>query len=306
MNTGPILIVGLLAALPFSPSDQQPDTASPPVSIRLDVNLVQLPATVTDSKGRSVGGLTVQAFRLFVDGVSQSITAFHGEDAPVTAGIVIDNSASMSSKQSEVIAAAVAFARGSNPLDQMFVVHFSDHARLGLPADKPFSGDISQLEAAISRFDLGGATALYDALIFAQSHLQGAAYARRVLMVITDGADNSSHATLVGALNSVQKTGIVLFTIGVFDERDHNRNIRELTQLADDTGGQAFFPAALTEVTKVCEDIAHEIRTEYTLGFPGAKDGRYHHIEVSAQDPRYGDLRVHTRPGYFGTKPQTP
>ena len=140
MKIGPIRISTLIPVLAYFLAGQQPPPESPQVSIRLNVNLVQLPVTVTDSKGRPVGGLAMSAFRLFVDGVPQPLTAFNGEDAPVTAGIVVDNSASMATKQPVVIAAALAFARGSNPLDQMFVVHFSDHTRLGLPADTPFTG----------------------------------------------------------------------------------------------------------------------------------------------------------------------
>jgi len=302
MQMAPILVLGMLSALPFSPADQQPPFGDQPASIRLNVNLVQLPVTVTDIQGRNVAGLSLQAFRLSVDGVPQPITAFHGEDVPVTAGIVIDNSASMASKQSAVIAAALAFARGSNQLDQMFVVHFNDHARLGLPPGVPFTGDISKLEAAISSFDLGGTTSLYDALIFAQSQFRWAVYLRRVLLLITDGADNSSHASLSDVLSSEQKGEVVVFAIGLFDETDRG-NPRVLAQLAENTGGQAFFPPAVSDAVKLCEEIAHQIRIQYTLGFPGAEDGKYHDVDVTAQDPRYGKLLVRTRPGYFALRP---
>ena len=299
-----LALCGPLVILVFALSDgQEAVSGANPANIRLDVNLVQLPVTVTDERGRSVPGLTQEAFRVLVDGKPQPITVFQGEDAPVTAGILLDNSASMESKKAEVIAAALAFARGSNPLDQVFVVHFSDRPRLGLRPEAPFTGDISVLERAISRFDLGGTTALYDALMFAQRQFRQAAYPRRVLLTITDGADNSSTASLGDVVINAQKAGVTLFAVGMFDENDHSRNIPELTRLAADTGGRAFFPDAITDITRVCEEIAHEIRREYTLGFPGAEDGSYHHIDVNAQDPRYGILRVHTRPGYFALNP---
>ena len=293
-----------LAIQMFALSDDQEDVSGKkPASIRLDVNLVQLPVTVTDDKGHSVPGLKPDAFRILVDGTPQPITVFQGEDAPVTAGIVLDNSASMEPKKAEVIAAALAFARGSNPLDQMFVVHFSDHSRLGLPPQTPFTGDIAALEQAISKFDLGGTTALYDALAFAQLQLRQAVYARRALLIITDGADNSSSANLHDVVMDAQKTGVTLFPVGMFDENDRSRNIPELTQLAADTGGQAFFPDTIGDIARGCEEIAREIRREYTLGFPGVEDGKYHHIDVTAQDPRYGPLQVHSRPGYFARNP---
>jgi VWFA-related protein len=300
-----LLALGSPLVIPFLGLSDEPQPVSAPKSadIRLDVNLVQLPVTVTDEGGRSIAGLTKDAFRVMVDGRPQAITVFQGEDAPVTAGIVLDNSASMEPKKTEVIAAALAFARGSNPLDQMFVVHFSDHSRLGLPPQTPFTGEISALEQAISRFDLGGTTALYDAVLFAQQQFRQAAYARRVLLIITDGADNSSTADLRDVVVKAQKTGVALFTVGMFDENDRSRNVPELTQLAADSGGRAFFPNAIADITRVCEEIAREIRREYTLGFPGAEDGSYHHVDVSAQDPHYGSLRVQTRPGYFAANP---
>src|SRR4051794_37107473 len=107
--------------------------------IRADVNLVQLHVRVTDTAGRPVAGLPKRAFHLLVDDVEQEITVFRGEDAPVTAGIVVDNSASMAPKRQDVISAALAFARASNPKDEIFVVHFNNEVRFGLPLQKAFT-----------------------------------------------------------------------------------------------------------------------------------------------------------------------
>jgi Ca-activated chloride channel family protein len=287
--------VTFLAGQPTAPEAQAP-------TIRLDVNLVQLNVTVTGSSGHSISGLGQQAFRLFVDDVQQPITVFHGEDAPVSAGIVIDNSASMEPKRSEVVAAALAFARASNSRDQMFVVHFNDQVRLGLPANKQFTSDVSELEAAISNFSLGGSTALYDALALAQSHFRKAAFPRKVLLIITDGGDNSSHIPLKDVLQGAVAGGIVMYSIGLFDEADRDRSPRVLTQFAEVTGGEAYFPPNVTETTNIAVDIARVIRRQYTLGFAGAEDGNYHRIKVTAQDPKDGSLVVHTRAGYFAVK----
>jgi Ca-activated chloride channel family protein len=273
-------------------------------TIRLDVNLVQLSVRVTDSDGRNVVGLNQGAFHLTIDKKAEPITVFNGEDAPVTAGIVIDNSASMAPKREQVIAAALAFARASNAKDQMFVVHFNENARLGLPDGTPFTGSITELETAISLIDVGGSTALYDAIQLAQAQFNRAAYGRKVLLIITDGGDNSSKATLSQTVDAVVKAGIVAFPIGIYDEDDRDRNPKVLEQIAEVTGGEAFFPAAVEETTKICEQIAGDIRRQYTLGFAGAKDGQYHKIEVTASDPKLGALQVHTRPGYFSVKPR--
>jgi Ca-activated chloride channel homolog len=287
---------GLLAAAVLSPAPQE-------TTIRTDVNLVQLPVTVTDSEGRTVSGLAKDAFHLFVDNEPQAITVFQGEDAPVTAGIVIDNSSSMGPKVKEVIAAGMAFARASNPKDQMFVVHFTDHPRFGLPEGMRFTGDVSKLEKAVEAFELGGTTAFYDALLAAESQLRWAAYSRKVLVTITDGGDNSSHASVMDALSGAQKAGIVIYSIGIFDENNRDQNPQALSKIAEQTGGQAFFSEQVADITRICMNIARQIRSQYTLGFPGAEDGQYHRIRVTATDAKYGPLEVHARNGYFAIKP---
>lgn len=290
------LFCGLFLSSALAPAQQ-------PFAIRADVNLVQLQARVTDSQGHAVSGLSKDAFQLFVDDVPQPITVFQGDDAPVTAGIVVDNSASMAPKREEVIAAALAFARASNPKDQMFVVHFNERARFGLPQGTPFTGSISELETAIAAFDLGGTTAFYDALLATQSQFRGAVYRRKVLLTITDGGDNSSRATLRDALESMFQSGIVVYPIGVFDENDRDRNPGVLSKIAQQTGGAAFFPEQVSDITKICIAIAQDIRNEYTLGFEGAEDGQYHRIRLTVKDPRYGPLEVQSRSGYIANKP---
>ena len=288
-----VLFRGLVATLALPLGAQQE------FAIRADVTLVQLHARVTDSKGRAVLGLDKDAFQLFVDNTPQPIGVFQGEDGPVTAGIVVDNSASMAPKRQQVIAAALAFARASNPKDEMFVLHFNDHARLGLPSGTPFSGRIPELESAIAAFDLGGTTAFYDALLLAQSQLQSAGYSRKVLLTITDGGDNSSQATLNEALNGAMKAGIVVYPIGIFSEDDRDRNPKVLSKIAEQTGGEAFFPEELADVTKACINIAENIRKQYTVGFRGLDDGQYHSIRLTATDPKLGPLHVETRAGYI-------
>lgn len=267
--------------------------------IRMDVNLVQLHVAVTDSAGHPVAGLGRSAFRLLVDDLPQEITVFEGEDAPVTAGIVVDNSASIANKRLEVIAGALAFARASNPKDQMFVVHFSSTYRFGLADGKRFTGSIPELEKAIAAFELGGTTAFYDALLGAASQFQFAAYPRKVLLTITDGGDNSSRATLEDAVTKAREAGIVIYPIGIFDKDDRDRNPAVLEKLAEETGGRAFFPEHVSDMTETCVKTAQAIRQQYTLGFAGATDGKDHRITLLVSDPRYGPLKAHTRAGYF-------
>ena len=274
-------------------------------TIRADVNLVQLSVRVTDSAGRNVVGLGKESFHLTIDQQDHPITVFNGEDAPVTAGIVIDNSASMAPKRKEVIAAALAFARASNPMDQMFVVHFSKRARFGLPHDRPFTGSIEELETAISKFQLGGTTAFYDALLAAEAQFaKRTANGRKILLAITDGGDNSSSATLEETVNELVQSEAVVYPIGIFDAANQDQNPQVLARIAAATGGESFLPSALPDITRVCVEIAADVRRQYTLGFAGAEDGQYHRIVVTASDPKHGPLTVHTRPGYFAVNPR--
>jgi len=180
------------------------------------------------------------------------------------------------------------------------VLHCSNRAWFGLPSGTPFTGRIPKLESAIGGFDLGGTTALYDALLTAQSHFASAGYARKVLLTITDGGDNSSHATLSDAMNGAMKAGIVIYPIGIFSDDDHDRNPAVLSKIAQNTGGEAFFPAELAEVTKACVSVAENIRKQYTIGFKGLNDGRYHSVRLMTKDLKQGPLHVETRPGYIG------
>jgi VWFA-related protein len=269
----------------------------------MDVNLILLHVAVSDRSGRFVSGLGKQDFQLAVDGTPRPITVFERDDAPVAAGILVDNSASMASKGPEVITAALAFARSSNPHDEMFVLHFSDQLRFGLPPGQPFTGSISELETALSGFSAGGTTALYDAVVLAISQLHKTNLERKVLLIISDGGDNSSREQLPDLLKLIEKAGIIIYSIGIYDEADRDRNPRVLSQLSELTGGKAHFPSELKDIKSTCVRIAQDIRLQYTLGFEGQEDGQYHNIKVTVYSPKYGELAVRARAGYFAPQP---
>jgi Ca-activated chloride channel homolog len=298
-----ILGLTLYTVLALSIAGQPAKPDEQPVTIRLDVNLTLLHASVVDRAGQFVAGLSKKDFQLFVDGTPLPITVFEHDDAPVAAGILVDNSASMTTKGSQVIAASLAFARACNSQDEMFVVHFSDQARLGLPPDKPFTGSISELETALLAFMAEGTTALYDAVAMAISHLRETRLERKVLLIISDGGDNSSHENLATVLQMAQKTGVIIYCVGIYDAEDRDQKPRVLTEFSELTGGKAFFPSELKDVTGTCVKIANDIRRQYTLGFDGQEDGEYHRIKITAHSPAHGDLRVRTRAGYFASRP---
>jgi VWFA-related protein len=283
-----------------TPSASQ-DRSGEEYRIRVNAGLVVLHATAQDHKGILVSSLDKENFKVYEDGVLQQIKYFSHEDIPVTVGLVIDNSGSMGNKRIEVIAAALAFARSSNPKDQMFVVNFNEHVRFALAANTQFTDQVSQLEAALSKINANGETALYDAVAAALEHLQKGDRDKKVLIVISDGGDNASKHTLAQVLSMAQQSDAIIYTIGLFDEENDDRNPRVLTQFAKNTGGDVFLPRSLQEAVPICRRIASDIRNQYTIAYVPANrklDGTYRSIQVRANAPISGHLSVRTRTGY--------
>jgi Ca-activated chloride channel family protein len=273
-----------------------------PYTIRTNANLVVLEATVRDRKGAPVSGLNKESFQVYEDKVPQQIESFSHEDVPVTVGLVVDSSGSMRPKRSEVIAASLAFVQSSNPMDQVFVVNFNEHVSMGLPANTPFTNNAAQLETALHRNVITGMTALYDAIDVALDQLRKGKWDKKVLIVVSDGGDNASKHSLAQIMTVVNHSNVLVYTIGIFDETDEDRNPRVLTQLSRASGGEAFFPKSLQDILPICEQIAHDIRSQYTITFvPTNKkqDGAYRTINVKARETPGGRrLSVITRAGY--------
>jgi VWFA-related protein len=279
-----------------------------PYKISVSVSSVVLHATVENNKGAPVSGLGKDDFQIYEDGVRQAIEYYSHEDIPVTVGLVLDNSGSTGPKRDEVIAAAMAFARSSNPQDQMFVVNFNEHVSLGLPADTPFTDQTAQLQVALAKFKTSGETALYDALAVALEHLKMGNRDKKVLVVVSDGGDNASQYKLSQVLALAEKSDAIIYTIGIYTDDDPDKKPDALRRLATATGGQANFPPSIPDVVPVCERIAHDIREQYTLAYSPANikpDGAYRVIQVKATAPGRGSLSVRTRAGYYApSKPQ--
>ena len=283
-----------------SPSGQEPDSG--PLRISVDVALVVLHATVTGRQGGFVSDLVEQDFEVHENGVLQRIQLFKNEDIPVTVGLVIDHSTTMEAKLLEVTAAARTFARSSNREDEMFVVNFNEKVSLGLPRTTRFTNSTAQLEQAITAMPTGGQTALYDAIATALEESQTGSRDKKVLIIVSDGGDNVSTHSLAQVMKLAERSSAIVYTVGVFDEDDPDRNPGVLKHLAQATGGEAFFPGQLSEVVTICERIAHDIRHQYTIGYvPSnpARDGTYRAIRVLARANGHDRLSVRTRAGYI-------
>jgi Ca-activated chloride channel homolog len=279
--------------------------SSQPYRISTNVNLMVLHPIVRDRKGQFVSNLRQQDFEVYEDGVRQSIQMFDHEDVPVTVGLVIDHSGSMRHKLPEVIAAARTFINSSSPRDEMFVVNFNDSVTLGLPESIRFSDRPDQLARAISNTPAAGETALYDAVIAALGEVQAGAPEQKVLVVISDGGDNASAHSLREALQRAGTSSASIYTIGIFEEDDPDRNPDVLRHLAKATGGEAYFPTRLDEVVAVCERIARDIRHQYTVGYAPtrtAETSAFRSIRVTAEESGRGKLLVRARSGYIAAK----
>ncbi|MDP9338815.1 MAG: VWA domain-containing protein [Acidobacteriota bacterium] len=286
------------------PPGQNPDTGGSGQSIKVDVNLVVLHTTVLDDRGKFAEGLKQENFRVLEDKVEQKLAVFKREDVPVSMGLVIDNSGSMRDKRPRVNEAAVTLVQSSNPQDEAFVVNFNDDFYLDL--DKDFSSSIPELKEALERIDSRGSTALYDAVIGSLDHLKKARKDKRVLLVVTDGEDNTSHNSLDKAIKEVQKTDTVIYTIGLLSEeskKNSKRAKKALEQLAQASGGLAFFPENVDDVRNICEQVARDVRNQYTLAYYPTntkRDATFRAVQVEVIPPRgRGRLVARTRNGYY-------
>lgn len=271
--------------------------------------LVVLPVIVTDKQGRYVGDLPRDRFSVYDNSRRVPIELFSNEDTPVTVGLLIDASGSMGPKLGEVIAAALAFAKSSNPQDELFAIRFNDDVQHAV-RDRRFlmAGDLDALGSALAALRPDGRTALYDALTEGLDHLARGSRPRKVLVVISDGGDNASQATLERVLTRARDSNAVIYTIGIFDDQDFDRNPGVLKSLARTTGGERFLPHSPGELLQVCERIAREIRSGYTIGYvPPDRDGAYHRVRVQIDPSPSRGSTVRTRPGYFAAgRPSQP
>jgi Ca-activated chloride channel family protein len=300
---------------PLSPL-QPPRVPPPPpemqhpagTRLKSTVDLVALHVTVTDKKGGLITNLTKNNFQVYENKVRQDISLFSHADIPVSAGLVIDNSGSMREKRAQVNAAAMTFVKTSNPQDEMFVVNFSDEYYLDTPGE--FTNSQKAMEEALSRINTHGSTALYDAVVGSLNHLKKGHRDKRVLLLVTDGWDDASRLTFPDAIRAAQKSDAAIYAIGVFsqDDRHHEKRMvrhstKVLKELAEATGGRAYFPVDLSQVTPICKQVAREIRNQYTIGYyPSnmARDGTFRTVSVNVAPPKgMGKLEVLTRAGYY-------
>jgi len=269
-------------------------------SISVNVRLAVFNVSVTDNSGRHVTGLKATDFKVSEEGQSKEIKLFNAEDAPATVGLIIDNSGSMRTKRTDVQRAALAFIGACNPADELFVVHFNEKLIVGLPPETPFTSDFEKIRAALIQPNPDGRTALYDAVAAGLDRLKSGMHDRKALVVLSDGGDNASRRKIDDVLGAASRSFATIYTIGIYDETDPDKNPGVLRRIAHAGGGRAYFPQSLANLDKVWRDIASEIRGQYTIGYvPISNDNRrFRTVKIVAS--RGGrTLRVATREGYI-------
>jgi len=280
-----------------------------PMVFRSETRVVVCNATVVDKNGHLVTDLSRESFSVSENGVAQKITDYKHEDVPVSLGLVIDNSGSMRTKRAGVEAASLALVRDSNPGDEVFVVNFNDEPFLDLPNKKNFTNDIREMEEALTRIDSKGGTAMWDAIRTSIDHLlENGARDKKVLVLITDGVDNASIIKEDKLIKAAQQSGVLVYAVGLLEDEDRgdaNKAKRELSALAEATGGEVYFPKEVSEVEPIAHIVAHDIRNQYTIQYTPSNnnmDGTFRQIKIAVNAP--GHLAVRTRSGYYATPDQ--
>lgn len=292
----------ILPALMSADAEQIGSAQGPVLSVTS--SLVVLPVSVVDSHGAFVSGLRMGDFAVFEDGEPQQIAFFRQEDTPVTVGLLVDHSTSMSGKLMEVAAAAEKFAQSSNSADEMFVVNFGDDVSLPAFAGKTFTGDAAEVQKTIQDASAGGRTALYDAIAAGLDRLRTGNHERKALMIVSDGGDDASRLNYREVAQLARQSQAAIYAIGLIGGLYEDQNPEILRRLAQDTGGIAYFPSDVSAAGNISKQIARDLREQYTIGYePQLSAGHrgFRKIQVKVTGPSGRKLRARTRAGYLST-----
>jgi VWFA-related protein len=271
----------------------------PEATFRAGTDLVALNVSAFDETGQLLNGLPKSAFTVLENGVQQDISVFLQEDVPVSLGLIVDTSGSMERKWRRVVSSTLAMIEASNPQDEVFAIFFNEAAALA----QGFTSDIGLLERSLRSIHPQGGTAMRDAVLLGIDHLRThAKLDKRVLVVITDGEDNSSFSTQLRLVEEARRSNVIVYSIGLLGEeiqRSAAAARQSLEELTVATGGRSWFPGGVSEIAAITPEIAHEIRNQYIVGYKPTdptKDGSWRTITVELNVP---GATVRTRPGYY-------
>jgi len=313
-----VLVGGLAITVSATPafaqspilSDVKHDTHGQPIedgqSVRIDVELALVNVTVTDPYNRLVTGLDADHFRVFEDNVEQEVVNFSSEDVPISIGVIFDHSGSMADKLGKAKEAAIQFFKTANPQDEFFLVGFNERAELL----SPFTDSVEDLQGRIFSVPAKGRTALLDAIYLGLSEMKGAHHAKRALLIISDGGDNSSRYNEKDIKRLVREADTQLYSIGIFDPFEYrSRTLEELhgpsllSEVTELTGGRSFSVEDINELPDIAAKIGMELRNQYVLGYrPSNKshDARWRKIKIKLRAPKgLPPLTAYAKTGYY-------
>jgi Ca-activated chloride channel homolog len=285
--------------------------------IGVNVDLVLMYTTVSDKADRFVGGLKQEDFRIYEDGVQQTILSFAQEDVPVSMGILLDLSGSMRGKIEQVNKAALAFIQASNPHDQVFLIGFNEDVELL----QDFTNDIDEITDALENTVVMGSTAIYDAVYLGVQKAHTGTKPKKAIILITDGVDRESYYSLDEMVSKVQESDVQVFVVGFLDPfkkkglfSSFSKSVPEkardaLVKIAEETGGKAFFPNQVSEIHNIVAEIASELRNQYSIGYfssNGARDGSFRRVKIEIIGATAANNRLRYRRGYFAPKADVP
>ena len=292
-------------------SQKPPDTAvdkpqTPPKNptLKVDVDLVLVNATVTDPQNRYVTGLEKEHFQIWEDKLEQRIEYFSAEDVPISLGVIFDVSGSMKDKISTARDAAVTFLKTGNPDDEYFLVEFASRPEVA----EDFTTDVSRLQNRLIFTPAKGMTAMYDSVYLGLEKLKEGNNPKKALLLITDGEDNRSRYTFSNVKDFVKEQDVQIYGIGIVD--DFNSQLGSghtgramVEELSDLTGGRAFFPDSVYDLEDICAKIAVELKNQYVIGYNStnaAKDGKWRKLRLKVNPPKgLPRLNVRSKSGYY-------
>jgi Ca-activated chloride channel homolog len=271
--------------------------------LRMNVDLVLIPVSVTDPMNRLVTGLEKNDFDVFDNNKKQNIQSFSSDDAPVSIGIIFDLSGSMISKLIRARDSILEFIRTSNPEDEFFVIGFNDRPAL----IEDFTSSVDKIEARLATLQAGHRTALLDALYYGVEKMRYAKYQRKALLVVSDGGDNDSRYTESEVRSEVRESDVQIYAIGIFDPYAPTPEERFgpelLEQLCDSSGGRLYRVDNLDEMSDVAEKISTDLRNQYVIGYRPkdlVRNGKWRKVKVKVNPPPgLPPLTVYARSGYY-------
>jgi Ca-activated chloride channel family protein len=288
-----------------TPKDENPPARQAP-SFRAGVDVVSLNVTVTDGSARYITDLQADNFSVFEDGVKQEVTLFSRTNLPIALAILLDTSASMETKLPVAQEAAVGFSKRLREQDLAEIVSFDSRVIVL----QPFTNSATQLEQAIRKTSPGGSTSLNNAIYIALKDLKKVVarsvddVRRQAIVVLSDGEDTSSLLPFEEVLDLAKRSETAIYTISLkSDEGSNARGFKEaefvMRQFAQETGGRAFFPSEISELSAIYGQISDELSSQYTVGYTSRnprRDGAWRRVVVRVDRP---NTVARTKLGYF-------